>query len=314
MALKALKIVFMGTPEFAVPTLEALHASCHEIGLVITQPDRPKGRGRVLMAPPVKMAAQRLRYPVEQPQKIADTDVVKTIAGHEPDALVVAAYGKIIPQNLLDLPALGAVNVHPSLLPKYRGPAPIPWALIEGDSETGVTIIKLNAQMDAGDILMQKETPIEPADTATSLHDRLAKMGAAMLVETLDGLADGTITPRLQDHNRATLAPMLKKSDGRLDWQLNAHALERRIRALNPWPGTFTFYGKTRIKVLSVGVIDKACDAAPGTVLPGFDDELRVATGDGVLVLKIVQGASGKQMPMGDYLRGHAMPPGTRFE
>jgi methionyl-tRNA formyltransferase len=313
MAFKKLKIVFMGTPEFAVPTLESLHASRHALALVVTQPDRPKGRGRVLAAPAVKETAQRLGLPVTQPHKIGESAFVQTIERLAPDALVVAAYGKIIPQSLLDLPALGAVNVHPSLLPKYRGPAPIQWPLIHGDPETGVTIIQLNAQMDAGDILLQEKTAIASADSTESLHDRLAEMGAVLLVKTLDGLAENTITPRPQDHEQATLAPMLKKSDGRIDWQMEARALERRIRALNPWPGTFTFYGQERLKILHAKVIPRPAKAAPGTVVAGFDDELRVATGDGLLSVEMVQGASGKRLSIGDYLRGHAMPPGTRL-
>jgi methionyl-tRNA formyltransferase len=303
----------MGTPQFAVPTLEALYASRHALALVVTQPDRPRGRGRVLAAPAVKVAAHGLGLPVAQPYKIGDAAFLETIDRFAPDALVVAAYGKIIPQCLLDLPPLGAVNLHPSLLPKYRGPAPIQWPLIQGDLETGVTIIQLNAQMDAGDILLQEKTAIDPADSAESLHDRLAEMGAALLIKTLDGLAENTIIPRPQDHDQATLAPMLKKSDGRIDWQMGAWALERRIRALNPWPGTFTFHGKERLKILGAKVIARPAEAAPGTVVAGFDDELRVATGDGLLLVEMVQGASGKRLSTADYLRGHAMPPGTRL-
>ena len=303
----------MGTPQFAVPTLEALYASRHALALVVTQPDRPRGRGRVLAAPAVKVAAHGLGLPVAQPHKIGDAAFLETIDRFAPDALVVAAYGKIIPQSLLDLPPLGAVNVHPSLLPKYRGPAPIQWPLIQGDPETGVTIIQLNAQMDAGDILLQEKTAIDPADSAESLHDRLAEMGAALLIKTLDGLAENTIIPRPQDHDKATLAPMLKKADGRIDWRMKALAIERRIRALNPWPGTFTFHGKERLKILGAKVIARPAEAAPGTVVAGFDDELRVATGDGLLLVEMVQGASGKRLSIADYLRGHAMPPGTRL-
>lgn len=308
---RSFKIVFMGTPAYAVPTLSALHRSRHEIARVVTQPDRPKGRGRRVSPPPVKTTALAFGYPVDQPQKIKTDAFVDSLARLEPDIFVVVAYGRILPKSILAVPSIGCVNVHASLLPKYRGAAPIQWALIKGETETGVTTILMDEGMDTGDILLSAREPIEAADSTASLHDRLADLGAQVLIATLDRLAEGTLTPTPQDHRLATTAPMLKKDDGRIDWTLSASAITSFIRGMNPWPGAFTFNEGKRLKFYRAEALASDTDAAPGTVLPGFADELRVAAGSGALSIREIQGESGKRLPADAFLRGHPLPTGT---
>ena len=309
-----LNIVFMGTPDFAVPALNALHRSHDHVRMVVTQPDRPKGRGRKLVSPPVKEAAQELGYPVFQPESIKLDSAFDTIKDVDPDILVVVAFGQILPQNVLSLPRYGAINLHASLLPEYRGPGPIQWAIINGETRTGVTTMRMDRGMDTGDILLVEQTDILPDDTASHLHERLSKLGADLLLQTLHGIKSGTLHPTPQDHSRATYAPMLKKADGRIDWQKSATEVDALIRGVTPWPGAFTFHGDTRLKIIRVTPIQKKHAAAPGTVIEGFPDELRIATGNGVILIQEIQSASGKKMKIEDFLRGHPMPAGTRFE
>lgn len=307
------KIIFMGTPQFSVPALQALHARGHEIVLVVTQPDRPRGRGRRIVAPPVKTAALDLGCPVIQPERIAGAELVEQLAQLQPDFLVVIAFGRILPAAVLKIPRIAPVNVHASLLPKYRGPAPIHWAIINGEQQTGVCTMLMEKEMDTGDVLLSVREPIGPDDTAGSLHDRLAVKSATVLIDTLAGFAAGTIVPVPQDHNRATYAPMLSKKDGHIDWTRPADVIERFIRGVTPWPGAFTFHGNQRLKIFKSRPV--AADAAqrPGTVLPGFADELRVATGRGALCIEELQGASGKRLAIKDFLRGHNIAPGEIF-
>ena len=304
-------IVFMGTPDFAVPSLLALHNSGFPVKLVVTQPDRAKGRGRRLAPPPVKSEALALHLTVEQPDNIRRPDVVARLDALSPDFLVVVAFGQILPVSILSIPKHGAVNVHASLLPKYRGPAPIQWALIRGEDETGITTMLMDHGVDTGDILLQVTTPIGLYDTAESMHHRLAHMGARLLVETLEKLWQGSLYPTMQQHSQATYAPMLKKQDGLIDWQTSARQLDAFVRAMTPWPGAFCFWGQRRLRIWKTEPIQKTCDVAPGTVVPGFADELRIATSDGLLSVVEIQGDSGKRMAIRDYLRGNPIPAGT---
>ncbi|KPJ77275.1 MAG: methionyl-tRNA formyltransferase [Deltaproteobacteria bacterium SG8_13] len=305
------RIIFMGTPDYAVPALKAIHRSPHQLALVITQPDRPRGRGRHIIAPPVKQTALELDCEVIQPSQINTPAFAESLRQRKPDLLVVVAYGRILPKSVLDVPRLGAVNVHASLLPKYRGAAPIQWAVINGEKQTGITTIWMDEGMDTGDILLSVPEPIYPGDTAATLHDRLAQLGSEVLLQTLEKLADGTLAPVAQDHDRATLAPMLKKDDGRIDWHQTAEAIECFIRGVLPWPGAFTFFEKQRLKIYRAEVTAHPTESLPGTVIDGFPDELRVAAGSGALIIHEIQGQSGKRLPISEFLRGHPMPPGT---
>ncbi len=308
---QALKIVFMGTPAFAVPTLAALHASGHEVLAVVTQPDRPKGRGRKLAPSPVKRAALADGYPVFQPETVRTETFQQQMARLAPDLFVVVAFGQLLPQGLLDIPAHGAINVHASLLPRYRGAAPIQWPIINGDPETGVTTMMMDAGMDTGDILLTACTAIEPQETAADLHDRLSVMGADTLLGTLAQLQGGTLRRTPQDHSVATYAPMLKKKDGQIDWSWPAERIECLIRGLTPWPGAFTFSSRMRLKVFRASVLKRDVSVPPGTILECFPGELRVATGKWALAIQEIQGASGKRLPIDDFLCGCQLPDGT---
>ena len=302
-------IVFMGTPEFAVPSLETL-AAAHTVALVVTQPDRPKGRGRLIEPPPVKVCAERLGLRVIQPESMRDETVLQALAAAQADFFVVVAYGHILRENVLKLPRIACINVHASLLPAYRGPAPIQWAVINGDRETGVTTMIMDKGLDTGDILLADSEPIFAADTAGTLHDRLAQRGASLLGRTLAAFADGTIRRTPQDHARATHAPLLKKSDGLIDWKRPATALEPFVRGMAPWPGAHTFWGTNRLKIFKTEASSAHGAAAPGTVLASHHGELVVACGEGALSILEVQGASGSRLPVSEFLRGCRIPPG----
>ncbi len=301
----------MGTPDFAVPALRALDKSHFKVVMVVTQPDRPKGRGRRVFAPPVKSAALQLGCPLIQPDSLKSEEFLRAVDRTTPDIFVVVAYGRILSEYVLSLPARGAINVHASLLPKYRGPAPIQWAIIHGEAETGITTMQMDKGLDTGHILLAAREPIHRTDTAATLHDRLARLGARLLIDTLDGLVRNEIQPIPQDHSQATYAPMLSKQDGRIDWRRPAHSLDSFIRGVTPWPGAFTFHEGQRLKILKAGIVPGDHNAVPGTVLQGFPDELRVATGKGILSVLEIQSASGKRLPIGDFLRGCALPPGA---
>jgi len=306
-----LKIVYMGTPEFAIPALQSLHAQGYDIALVVTQPDRPKGRGRKLIAPPVKQTADALGYRVIQPESIKTSAFKDQVDSLKPDVIVVVAFGQILPEAILNIPGFGAINIHASLLPKYRGAAPIQRAVINGETETGVTTMFMDKGLDTGDILLSSRIPIWPDDTSDTLHDRLADLGANLLIRTLQDLESGNLHPTVQNHANATYAPLLKKSDGHIDWTKPAELLASFIRGMNPWPGAFTFYGGSRLKILKATSIAKHTADSPGTVLHGFPDELVIATGKSVLSIIEIQGASGKRLLIKDFLRGHPLVPGT---
>jgi methionyl-tRNA formyltransferase len=301
----------MGTPEFAVPTLAALQASEHEVLAVVTQPDRPKGRGRKLTAPPVKETAADGGIPVLQPETVRTDTFHRQMRELSPDLYVVVAFGQILPSSLLEIPAKGAINVHASLLPRYRGAAPIQWAIINGDRETGVTTMMMDAGMDTGDMLLVDRTAIAPDDTAADLHDRLSVLGAQTLLRTLDQLQRGCLQRTRQDPDMATYAPMLKKKDGQIDWTQPAERIDCQIRGMTPWPGTFTYSDGMRLKIFKASVLERDISVPPGTILECFPGELRVATGRAALAVKEIQGASGKRLPIDDFLCGCRLPDGS---
>ena len=304
-------LIFMGTPDFAVPSLKALSENGYNVLMVVTQPDRPKGRGRKIIHPPVKEVAQRIGYDVIQPVSIKDKDFFDIITGLKPDIFIVVAYGHIIPKNILAIPETGAINLHASLLPKYRGPAPIQWAIINGEKETGVTTMLMDDGLDTGDILLSSKEQITVDDTSATLHDRLSILGADLLIKTLKSFENNDINPITQDHASATYAPLLKKTDGRINWEKPSEYIASFIRGVTPWPGAFTFQDNKRLKIFSAKPILVEINEAPGTVIKGFPDELRIATGKGALSILEIQGASGKRLLIKDFLRGNQMPPGT---
>ncbi|HEY1205214.1 MAG: methionyl-tRNA formyltransferase, partial [Bryobacteraceae bacterium] len=299
-----MRIVFLGTPEFAVPTLERAFAAGHEIAAVVTQPDRPKGRGRQLAAPPVKETALRLGLAVHQPERIRTPEAIELLAGLKPDAMVVVGYGKIIPQAIIDIPRHGIVNVHASLLPKYRGAAPVQWAIANGESETGVTTMRIDAGLDTGDILKQRKTEIGLHETAVELAQRLAAIGAALLVETLAGLERGEIVPRPQNSAEATFAPVLKKEDGRIDWTRPAAEISNRIRGFTPWPGCFTHLRGKAIEI-SRARATAGATGEPGSVHP-IRGRLVVTCGEGTaLEILEVQMEGRKRMDAAAFQNGY---------
>jgi len=300
-----MRLLFMGTPAFAVPTLKALLSSHHTISAVFTQPDKPSGRGEKLSAPPVKQLAVEEGVVVHQPEKLKAPECQSVFADLKVDANVVVAYGKILPQWLLDLPRLGAYNVHASLLPRYRGAAPIHWAIANGETKTGITTMKLDAGMDTGDMLLQQEITIEPKDTCASIHDRLAEIGAELMLKTLENLEKGTAKPIPQDPALATYAPMLKKSDGLLDWSQSAVSLYNRIRAFNPWPGTYTQLQSQTLRVWRAQPAEVLGDSLPpGTLLHHSSGVAVVACGTGFLQLEEVQLENRKRTSALDFLHG----------
>ena len=306
-------IIFMGTPQFAVPALKALHKNDQDVALVVTQPDRPKGRGHKLTPSPVKETAMNLGYSVIQPSSVRTVEFSNCIEKHAPDFIVVVAFGHIIPKNILNIPEIATINIHASLLPKYRGPAPIQWAIINEEKKTGVTTMLMDEGLDTGDILLSFELEIAPDDTSDTLHDRLADLGADLLIQTLNAFETGDVNPIPQDHSQATYAPMLKKNDGRINWERPAKALEAFIRGITPWPGAFTFHEKKRLKIFRAKTIVMDTEASPGSVIKGFPDELWISTGKAVLSIMELQGESGKRLLIKDFLRGYKLPPGTHL-
>jgi methionyl-tRNA formyltransferase len=293
-----MRIIFMGSAELACPCLEALaRLPSHEIVAVVTQPDRPKGRDLKLTPPPVKVTAQQLGLAVQQPPSMKDPAAQEALRALRPDLIVVVAYGQILPKAVLDLPSRGCINVHTSLLPRWRGASPIQHAILAGDRETGVSTMYLNEKMDEGDIILQRAEPIHSDDTSGVLHDRLAKIGAELLVETV--MLDHP-PRRPQEHLQATYAKKLAKEDGRVDWKKPAVAIERMIRAFDPWPGTHTFAGDLMLKLWRAEVV-QGVNTLPGNVLEG----LTVGTGKGGLRLLEVQPAGGRRMGAAEFLRGH---------
>jgi methionyl-tRNA formyltransferase len=309
---QSLNLVFCGTPAFAVPTLDKLVEAGFLIHLVVTQPDRPKGRGLELVSSPVKRRAMHLGFPIAQPERIKNDEAFRAqLTAFKPDAIIVVGYGRIIPQWMLDLPLLGNINLHASLLPKYRGAAPIQWAIARGETVTGVTTMKIDAGLDTGDILQQQGIPIASDDTAETLAPKLASMGANLMVETLRGLQRGTIHPRQQDHTQATLAPILKKDDGLIDFSCSAAEILNRMRGFQPWPGAYTKFRGKNLQVWKAAGFDRAL---PSSQLKVEDDRLFVGCGPGTTIeLLELQLEGKKRTSASDFIRGYRPLPSEKL-
>ena len=302
----------MGTPDFAVPSLRALVDHGYEVVGVFCQPDRPKGRGHKLAACPVKELAQSAGIPVFQPERIKREEGVAMLKSCAPDLCVTAAFGQLLSQEILDIPPLGTINVHSSLLPKHRGSAPINWSIIKGDAVTGVTTMFTDKGMDTGDILLMRETPIGPAENAGELTDRLAVMGAQLLIETIRAIEAGTLARTPQDHAAATYEPKMDKELGRIDWSKSAQELDWLVRGTTPWPGAFTTLGEQTIKVFELDILDGPASGAPGEIVAADAKRgLVVSCGDHDVALAQIQMPGAKRMNAEDYLRGHTMETGV---
>ena len=304
-----MNLIFAGTPAFAVPALEALLRAGHRIRAVYTQPDRPAGRGRKLTASPMKLCAQQHGLEIRQPEKLAGEE--NRLRSEAPDAMIVIAYGLLLPESILGIPRYGCINVHASLLPRWRGAAPIPRAIEAGDAITGVTIMQMDTGLDTGPVLTEARTPIDDNDTAQSLHDRLAQLGADTLVTSLEGLARGEIRPQAQDPARASYAKKLRKDESSVDWTLPAAVLHRKIRALVPWPVASTIWRGKTLRLWETGsLVQGIAPDAPGKVLLADAGGIRVSTGAGVLTLTRLQAQGGKILTAGDFLNGHPLTAG----
>ena len=312
----ALRIIFMGTAELSCASLQALIDSPDfQVLAVVTQPDRPKGRELKLLPSPVKALALRANLPVLQPERARSEDFVEALRAFAPDLIAVAAYGQILPKSILDLPRFGCLNVHTSLLPKYRGAAPIQWAILNGDAETGVTIMKMDVALDTGDILTQDRTPITPEDTAQTLHDRLARMGADALVRTIREHVAGRIVPRPQAHEAATYTSKIRKEDGHVDWSRPAQLIWNRVRGLVPWPGAFTHLEtssqRALLKIWQAEVTPQS--GPPGEVLQADKSGIVVGCGQDALRILELQREGGRRLPAREFLAGHPLAPGQRL-
>ena len=306
----------MGTPAFAVPSLKALLDRGENVVCVVTQPDRPKGRGRKIMMPPVKELALKASIPVLQPESIRGDEFLAELRQYHPDIIGLTAYGNILPENIINLPPLGTINVHGSLLPKYRGAAPIQWALINGETETGITIMQMDKGVDTGDILLQEKLPIGPEDTAGSLSGKLAELGGKALGAALDLLRLDRLNPTQQDNNLASLAPLLNKEDGLVNWLHSAVQISCQIRGLDPWPTTYTTLSGKRLRLFSPEVANKSlclgCSISePGIICTANRDGLLITTGDGCLLIKEIQAEGSRRMSVEAFLSGHTIQSGT---
>lgn len=301
----------MGTPQFAVQPLRALAAAGHEIAGVVTRTDKPAGRGRILAAPPVKRVARDLGIAVYQPRRVRAPEFIELLRKIEPEAIVVAAYGQLLPRELLTLPKFGCINIHASLLPAYRGAAPINWAIIRNERETGNTIMLMDEGMDTGAILMQESIPIGPEDTAGALTEKLSSLGAKLITRALPLIAAGKLVPLAQDASKATMAPLLKKGDGLVDWKLPAAEIHNRVRGLSPWPGAYCFLDGKMVKIIMTEVIDGAGE--PGTLYEKDKNTLGAGTGSGILRILSLQPEGGKPMTASEFMRGHRGIAGKKF-
>ncbi|HJA67168.1 methionyl-tRNA formyltransferase [Lachnoclostridium sp. An169] len=309
-----MRIIFMGTPDFSVGTLEALCEAGHDVCLAVTQPDKPKGRGKEMQPTPVKEAAQKHGIPVFQPKRVREPECVEELKKYNADVIVVVAFGQILPKTILELTPYGCINVHASLLPKYRGAAPIQWSIIEGEAVTGVTTMQMDEGLDTGDMLLKTEVPIAEDETGGSLHDKLSAAGAALCVETLAALENHTVSPQKQGDSPTAYAKMLDKKMGDIDWNDSARRIERLVRALSPWPSAYTRWGDRVMKIWRAGAEPgETAEAAPGTVVAVGKDSFSVQTGDGILKVYELQIPGKKRMETGAFLRGYAMERGTIF-
>lgn len=312
-----MRAVFMGTPDFSVPVLRAMLEDQIEVVGVVTQPDRPKGRGKGLSVSPVKEEALRHKIPVFQPVKIREPEAIQTLAAWEPEVIVVVAFGQILTKEVLEIPPMGCINVHASLLPAYRGAAPIQYAVLDGLSRTGVTTMRMDEGLDTGDILLQKSIPLEAKETGGSLFDKLSVIGAELLIETLHRLDEGNITPVPQS-GESQYVGMIRKSMGQIDWSMPAVRIERQIRAMNPWPSAYTYREGKMLKIWDADIAESQKDmtavaAVPGTVCSVEKDAVYIQTGEGSLILREVQPEGKKRMDIGAYLRGYPLQPGMVF-
>ncbi len=309
-----MKVIFMGTPDFAVGTLEAIIEAGHEVTLVVTQPDKPKGRGKAMQFTPVKECAVAHDIPVFQPVKIREPECIAELRKYEADIMIVVAFGQILPKEILEMPKYGCFNVHASLLPKYRGAAPIQWVIIDGEKESGVTIMQMNEGLDTGDMLLKVVVPIEANETGGSYHDKLSAAGAKLCVEAMKQAEAGTLQPEKQDDSLSCYAKMLDKKLGEIDWSKEAAVIERLVRGLNPWPSAYShLHGKT-LKIWSADVLDKQYEAQPGQVAEVTKDAVIIQTGKGALAVKELQLEGKKRMAAGDFLRGYQVEIGTALE
>ena len=307
------RIVFFGTPSFAVPTLKGLLQGSDEVIAVVTQPDREKGRGRKVVFSPVKELTLEYGLPIYQPEKVQEEAFQEDIEAFHPDLFVVVAYGQILSTSILKIPRYGAVNVHASLLPKYRGATPIAWAILKGEKITGVTTMLMDEGMDTGDILLQKSIPIREDETSETLHEKLAVLGAQLLLETLEGMKTGNIRPIPQDHSKATYAPSLKKADGRIDWRKEAIEIDRQVRGFNPWPGAYTEWKGHNLRIWKGAIREEASPVKEGTVGWVGSDFIEVGTGKHSYLIREVQLEGKRRMSVQDFLSGHPISIGTIF-
>ncbi len=309
-----MRVVFMGTPEFAVPTLEAL-LDAHEVVAVVSQPDKPKGRGKKMLPPAVKECAQKHGITVLQPEKVKDPAFIEQLASYAPELIVVVAFGQILPIEILQMPQYGCVNVHGSLLPEYRGAAPMQWSVIDGKSVTGITTMYMAKGLDSGDMLLKKEVPILAEDTYGSLYEKMSHVGAELLIETVQGLQNGSITPIPQDHTAATYAPMITKETGHISWEKSAQEIVNLIRGLSPAPGAYTTYEGETWKIWSARKTDfTAEDAACGEIVDCGKKGIAVRAADGCVLIEQMQAGSGKRMAADAYLRGHEVKKGVLLQ
>ena len=309
-----MRIVFMGTPEFSVPALKALVEAGHDVVGVVTQPDKSKGRGKEIQMPPVKEQALEYGIPVYQPVKARDPEFVKVLADLAPDIMVVAAFGQILPKSILDIPKYGCICIHASLLPKYRGAAPIQYAVIHGEKESGITTMLMAEGIDTGDMLDQEAVSLDIKETGGSLHDKLSQIGASLIIKTLKKLEDQTAVRTPQDDSQSCYVGMIKKSMGDIDWSMDAVDIERLIRGLNPWPSAYTDWNGKIIKIWDAEVVDEEYEGTCGQVVETGKDCLVVKTGKGGLSIKELQMQGKKRMDIGAFLRGYQIAEGTVFE
>lgn len=300
-----MNIIFMGTPDFAVPTLETIYKNGHEISLVVTQKDKPKGRGKKLSYTPVKEKALELGLNVYQPDNINANDSIEIIKKLSPDAIVVVAYGQILKEDILNAPKFGCINVHASLLPKYRGAAPINWAVINGEAKTGITTMMMSRGLDTGDMLLISETDIGENETASELHDRLMYIGAELLIDTINGIQTGNIVKTPQDHSKSTYAPMMTKELGKIDWSMDGCKVKDLVRGTQTWPGAYITYKDKKIKIIKVEICDKFMHDKNGTVVKVNSEGIFVNAKDSCVILKTIQFPGKKSMDIGEYLRGN---------
>ncbi len=308
-----MKVIFMGTPDFSVGTLEALVEAGHEVVLAVTQPDKPKGRGKEMQFTPVKECAMKYNIPVCQPIRVREPECIEELRKYEADIMVVVAFGQILPKAILEMTKYGCVNVHASLLPKYRGAAPIQWSIIDGEEVTGVTTMQMNEGLDTGDMLLKVEIPIEEKETGGSLHDKLAEAGAKLCVETLEGLQAGAITPIPQGETTTSYAKMLDKQLGNIIWSKSAKAIERLIRGLSPWPSAYTNWNDKVMKIWDASYVCYDAHTEPGTIVKVNKESFFVQTGEGTLEVRELQIPGKKRMDAGAFLRGYQVTEGEKL-